>query len=82
MVKCYLISTPKKNQKTIFEERLWGFEDKYEDVWRKLPGAYTLFLERKDNGYWIIGGGIVKKVYRDESPNPSWGEKRGEVDIR
>jgi len=76
MVKCYLISTPRKNQRTIFEKGLWGFEDKYEDVWRKLLGEYTLFLERKDNEYWIIGGGIVRKVYKDENPNPDWGETR------
>lgn len=75
MVECYLFSTPRKNQRTIFEKRLWGIEGKYEDTWRKLPGAYALFLERKGNEYWIIGGGVVRGVYKDENPNPDWGEK-------
>ena len=74
MVECYLLSTPPKNQRTIFEKRLWGLEDRYEDVWKRLPGTHTLFLERRGNEYWIIGGGVVRRVYKDENPNPDWGE--------
>lgn len=77
MVKCYLISTPRSNRRTIFEDKLWGFPAKYKSTWRKLRGEYTLFLERRDDGYWIIGGGIVKDVFEDYDPNPKWGEKTG-----
>ncbi|GEM_PF-2674623 len=76
MVECYLFSTPRKNQRTIFEKKLWGIEDKYENIWIKLTkGVYALFLERRGDEYWIIGGGVVGRIYRNEKPNPDWGER-------